>query len=382
MTDASKTHYDIIVIGAGIAGISLASYLAADHTVLVVEAEGQPGYHSTGRSAALFSESYGPVAVRALSRASGAFFRQPPKGFSDTALTTPRGFLAVADAEHWQDLQAFGALPEVRAVMRPLSTSEVLVRCPVLRPNRIAGGMIEAGAADIDVHALLQGYLRRLRAAGGRLASGLRVEHIERTASGWIVRSAGQAHSCRVIINAAGAWADDIAAKAGLTPIGLQPKRRTAALVDTPPSISAANWPLVYDCAEHFYFKPDAGNILISPGDETPSEPTDAQPEELDVAIAVDRIMTATTIPISRIRSRWAGLRSFVSDGEPVAGYDPGDDGFFWLAGQGGYGIQTAPALARLAAAMVDHQPVPEDIASFGLVAGQVAPGRLHEPGA
>ena len=194
------------------------------------------------------------------------------------------------------------------------------------------------------------------------------------------MRTGGTSFAAPVVVNAAGAWADVVAELAGARPIGLQPMRRTALLVDPPEGVRIDDWPMVIDVEETFYFKPDAGLLLLSPADETPSPPCDAQPEALDVAVAIDRVQTATTLEVRRVRHRWAGLRSFVADRAPVAGWDPEAAGFFWLAGQGGYGIQTAPAMARTAAALLQNEALPGDLVDAGVDPRALSPERLQGP--
>jgi D-arginine dehydrogenase len=346
---------DVLVVGAGMAGASAGYELAAAGAVVVLEQEERPGVHATGRSAALFSETYGNATVRALSRAGRPFLEAPPDGFCEVALLRPRGALFVA-SEAERPLLAAKAAEETTGAFTSLIGEEARAHAPILRPEAAATGLFEAGAMDIDVDALHQGYLRGLRRRGGRIVTDAAVLALRREGGSWIVETAVGAFAAPVVVDAAGAWADRVAALAGLGPIGLQPMRRTAALVDVP-DLDASAWPLVIDAGERWYFKPDAGRLLISPGDETPSAPCDAQPEDLDVAIAADRIERATTLTIRRIAHRWAGLRTFAPDRTPVCGTDPRADGFFWLAGQGGYGIQTAPALARLTAGLLSGSP-------------------------
>jgi len=345
---------DILVIGAGIAGASVADALATSSRVIVLEQEERPGLHSTGRSAALFSETYGNEVIRALSRASRAFLADPPHGFCETPLIRPRGTLYLASEDQLDRLRALEAST---AAFETLSGAEVRARVPILRPEASAAALYEPGAMDIDVDALHQGFLRRLRRAGGQIVADARVTSLRRAAGGWTATTAPGEFSAPIVINAAGAWADQVASLAGLAPLGLQPKRRTAALIDGPADLDFAGWPLVIDVAETVYFKPDAGRLLISPADETDTGPGDAQPDDLDIAIAADRIEHMTTLTIRRIAHRWAGLRTFAPDRTPVCGFDPRCQGFFWLAGQGGYGIQTAPALAGLAARLVSGEP-------------------------
>lgn len=344
---------DIIVIGAGIAGASAADALAPSARVIVLEQEERAGVHSTGRSAALFSETYGNAVIRALSRASRAFLAGPPDGFSETPLIRPRGSLYVAAEDQLDRLRA---LEVATGTFERLSGAEARRRVPILRPEASAAGLYEPGAMDIDVDALHQGFLRRLRRRGGQLVTDAPVTALRREATGWIATTPRGDVSAPIVINAAGAWADRVAVLAGIAPLGLQPKRRTAALIDGP-DLDFSGWPLVIDADETVYFKPDAGRLLISPADETDTEPGDAQPDDLDVAVAADRVERMTTLRVSRVRHRWAGLRTFAPDRTPVCGFDPREAGFFWLAGQGGYGIQTSPALAALAARLVLRLP-------------------------
>jgi D-arginine dehydrogenase len=347
------TLADIIVIGAGIAGASVADALAASARVIVLEQEERPGVHATGRSAALFSETYGNEVIRALSRASRAFLADPPDGFCETALIRPRGTLYVASESQ---IDALGELGAGAPTFERLSGAEARARVPILRPEASVAALCEPGAMDIDVDALHQGFLRRLRRQGGQSVADAAVTALRRSAGGWTATTPKGDFNAPIVINAAGAWADRVAALAGLAPLGLQPKRRTAALIDGP-ALDFAGWPMVIDVDETIYFKPDAGRLLISPADETDTEPGDAQPEDLDVAIAADRIERMTTLVVRRIAHRWAGLRTFAPDRTPVCGFDPRAQGFFWLAGQGGYGIQTSPALAALAARLVLRAP-------------------------
>ncbi len=372
MTDA-----DIIVIGAGIAGASVAAHLAESHRVVLTEREERPGYHSTGRSAALFTEIYGNATIRSLTRASRAFLFAPPPSFSESPLIRPRGCLYIATARQLGSLREFAALPDIAPATRPLSAAGARNLCPVLREDYVAGALLEPDSADIDVHALHQGYLRLYKNRDGRVLNDAPVHALERADGGWTVRAGAATLTARIIVNAAGAWADEIAALAGVARIGLTPFRRTAVLVDAPPGMTVNSWPFVNDIDDQFYFKPEGGSLFLSPADETPTEPCDAQPDEWDVATAVDRVQSATTLQIDRLKARWAGLRTFASDRTPVVGFSQEAEGFFWLAGQGGYGIQTAPALSRAAAALILGLPLPEDLLQAGVCAEEISPSRF-----
>ena len=369
--------FDFVVVGAGIAGASAAAELAANHSVCLLEAEPQPGYHSTGRSAALFSEMYGNRVVRSLSRASRRQLFEPSPGFASRPWTTPRGALFVATTEQDGQLHGMAEQEDVRIVARELSAAATHALCPALRSDYIAG-LYEPNASDIDVHGLHQAYLRKLREHGGLLMKSTRVDAITRSADDWVVQAGPETFVAPILINAAGAWADQIASIASVAPIGLRPLRRTAILVDAPEGHAVDAWPLVIAADESFYFKPDAGRLLLSPADETLVDPGDVQPDEWDIAVAVDRVTSATNIEVHRIRHRWAGLRTFAVDRSPVVGFDRAASGFFWLAGQGGYGVQTAPALALVAAALACGQPIPQAIADFGVDAADITPRRLE----
>ncbi len=354
---------DIAIVGAGIAGAAAACFItqAAPGTrVLLLEREAQPGVHSTGRSAAMFEESYGPGPVRALTRASRAFLEQPPTGFAEGPLLRPRGALFIAAADRLAPLRALHDTLRAEGVAASwLTTVEAQALCPVLRPEAVAAAVLDPGAADLDVHALHQGFLRSARAAGTRLVCHAEVRQLQRTGSGWrLDTTAGELQATRVV-NAAGAWADELAARAGLASVGLQPKRRSAFVFDAPAGADVAPWPLVTDIDESFYVKPEAGLLLGSPANADPVPPHDVMPEELDIATAIHRIEAATTLQIRRPRRTWAGLRSFVPDGSLVIGADPAEPAFLWLAAQGGYGIQTSVAAGQLLATLALGLPPP-----------------------
>ncbi|HUN47879.1 MAG TPA: FAD-binding oxidoreductase [Stellaceae bacterium] len=369
---------DFIIIGAGIAGAAAAYFLAERGSVALLEREDAPGYHTTGRSAALYTENYGPPAVRLLTKASGAFYREPPAGFTEVPLLHPRGSMIVAPPGQEAKLrQALKEMQRTVATIREISPKEALAICPLLRPEIVAAATYEPTSTDMDVHAIHQGYLRGFRARGGTLAARAEVTSLTRRGGTWTVATRAGDFSAPVVINAAGAWADEVGQLAGARPIGLQPKRRTAFLVDAPAGFDPRSWPMVDDFREVVYFKPESGRILVSPMDETPSPPLDAQPDEIDIAEAVEHLQAIAAIEVTRIQRKWAGLRSFVSDRVPVAGPVPEAPGYHWLAGQGGYGIMTSPAMGRIAAALAAGEAIPADILATGLKPEQVLPGRL-----
>ena len=371
--------YDYLVCGAGIAGASIACELAAHGRVLVCEQEDHPGYHTTGRSAAMYIESYGAAPIRLLTAASRAFFDAPPPGFTDHPLLTARGCLTVAGEGQSPSLAAQAREIEATGTRwREVSAAQALAMAPVLRPGAVAAGLFEPDACDIDTASLHGGYLRLARARGAEFRNRSRVERLDRAGEVWTARlSGGDVAQARVIVNAAGAWCDQVAALAGAAPLGLAPMRRTAVIIDPPAEMAIGAWPSVIDADGAWYFKPEAGRILVSPCDEIPSEPVDAAPEEIDIALCIDRLQKAADIPVTRIVRAWAGLRTFAPDRVPVIGYDPDLDGFFWCAGQGGYGMQTAPAAAQLAAARALRGPTPADIADRGVIASAYDPGRF-----
>ncbi|MCB1359905.1 MAG: FAD-binding oxidoreductase [Rhodobacter sp.] len=360
----------IVVIGAGIAGASVAAELsAAGQDVLLLERETAPGYHTTGRSAALFTPTYGPPVIRALTRASAAALMAPPTADRPHPFLRPRAVLSLARSDQAETL----ATRQAELGCAILSEAEAMDQLPLLRPGYAIGALVDPDAADIDVEALHRQYLRAL---GPALRLKTEVTHLSRDGAGWRVDTPAGAIQADIVVNAAGAWADALADMAGVTRIGLVPRRRTAVLVAAPDGTRPDAWPMAVDVEEQFYIRPEAGKLLLSPADETPSPPCDAQPDELDVAIAIDRVQAAFDLPVRRVDHKWAGLRSFVGDKAPVAGHDPDAPGFVWLAGQGGYGIQSAPALARTAAALALGRPIPAQIADEGVTAEALSPGR------
>ncbi len=372
--------YDFAVIGGGIAGASAAYRLCAHGSVVLLEAESQPGYHTTGRSAALFSERYKNPLIRGLAKASGALLAAPPDGFAPAPLLTPRGLMIVGREDQRAALEGqFTADQIAQGIAEPLSVEDACRLCPVLRPDYIDGAYLVPAAQDIDVNGLHRGFLSGFARAGGRLVCDARVTGLRRQGDGWQVETAAGSFAVGVVVNAAGAWADEVGRLAGLAPLGLQPKRRTCITFDPPASLAAGlpHWPMVMGAAEDFYFKPEAGRVLASPADETDTPPVDAQADELDVAIAADRVQRATSLEVRHITHRWAGLRSFLADKMPVAGPDPEAANFIWLAGLGGFGIMTSEALGRAAAAAAVQAALPADLADAGVLAEELMPARL-----
>ncbi|MBK1684828.1 NAD(P)/FAD-dependent oxidoreductase [Rhodoferax fermentans] len=368
---------DVLIVGAGMAGASAAYFLAPHRQVTLLEWESQPGYHATGRSAALYSETYGNATVRAITTAAKVFYFSPPEGFSPYPLVTPRGTLIVGTADDHDALrERFEAMQTLIPNVQWWTQAQMLQTVPVLQPEFAAFGIFEPDAMDMDVHGIHQGFLRGAKAAGAKLVCDAQAQAVVREDGGWRVDTPAGSFWAPVLVNAAGAWCDELAQLAGVAPVGLQPKRRTAFTCEPPAGSDSAHWPMVIDLQETFYIKPDAGLLLVSPANEDLVHPQDVQPEELDVAIAVDRVETVTTLQIRKIKRAWAGLRSFVADKTPVVGFAPDAPGFFWLAGQGGYGIQTAPAMGELTAALVQGLPVPAALAAVGVRAEDVSPLR------
>jgi D-arginine dehydrogenase len=343
---------DIVVVGAGIAGASLASEVAGDFSVLILEAEEQPGYHSTGRSAAFWSESYGGQFVQPLTSASGPFLAQPPASFHHRPFLSPRGAIHLADAKGAAALDGMWREFRETIVLEPLGREDLTRRLPGLRAAWNSG-LAEPSCADIDVAALHAAYLRSAVAKGARLLANAALERAEREEGGWRIETKAGAIRARIIVNAAGAWADEVARRSGQEPVGIQPYRRTIAQLRVHPP-APADLPLIIDALGSFYFKPEAGGrIWLSPHDEIACDPCDCAPEEYDVALAIDRFQRAFDWRIERVEHSWAGLRSFAPDRLPVYGFAAGSRDFFWCAGQGGFGIQTAPAAAKLAASLL-----------------------------
>lgn len=380
MGDAATT-VDFVVIGGGIVGAACAYWLAETGRVALLDSEDAFGYHATGRSAALFSEYFGAAPVRLLTAASHAFFDAPPDGFAAAPLLSARGIVALATADDIEHGRFDAALDANRCAGTPvveITLDEAREKCPILAPAGYAKALSRPAVMDIDVDALHQGFLRGVRARGGRTMTGAGVRSVARDGAAWRIEAAGgHAFSAGCVVNAAGAWADHVAALAGVAPIGLVPKRRTAVLVDVPDDPRLRAWPAVTDLADTFYFRPESGKLMVSPSDETPAAACDAQPEELDVAIAVSRLEAVTTLQVTRIARSWAGLRSMIADDVPVLGAATGSPSFFWAAALGGYGIQTAPAVGRAVAALVAHGRLPDDLRAAGLTEAGLSPERV-----
>ena len=368
-------HFDVAVIGAGIAGATAAAHLAADHRVVLIEAEEAAGYHSTGRSAAMWIQNYGPPTVRLLTGQSRAFFAAPPPGFSDTPLMLRRAVLFLAPEEQ---LAQFHAMLAAGHGLQEITPAAAEAMVPALRPGWTQGAATETDAFDMDVAALHQGFLRQLRARGGVLALHARAGRIERRGGQWHVETtSGDVFAAAVLVNAAGAWGDQVAALAGTAPLGLQPKRRTGVLIDPAPW-PVADWPMVNDIAHTWYARPEARTkMMVSPADETDLAPQDAQPDELDIAVAIDRMQQALAITVRRVEHAWAGLRTFTPDRELAIGWDAGANGFCWCVGQGGYGIQTSPAAGQLVADLIAGR----DPGALGPVLATLDPRRFTTPG-
>jgi D-arginine dehydrogenase len=365
---------DIIVIGAGIAGTSAAAELSADARVIMLEMEPQAGYHASGRSAAYFAAAYGKRIIRDITASSESFLRHPPEGFSEVELFRPRDCMYFGrpdQADRLAEMQAEN--PRLQFV----DAAAVCARVPVMSADYLYGALWDEKGGDLDVDALLQGYLRLFRRRGGLMLASHGVSSLEFAAGVWTVIAGGKTFRAPIVVNAAGAWVERVAAMAGLASLGIRPLRRTALTIDPPEGVNARDWPEMVDADEDFYFKPEAGKIMISPADETPSEPCDSQPEDIDVATGVYRFEQATGLDIRRVEHSWAGLRTFAPDRIFVAGFDPRAEGFFWLAGQGGYGVQSSPAMASLARFLVTGTEPDGDFQTVKKYRDAVAPDRL-----
>lgn len=350
--------YDVAIIGAGMAGAGLAATLAPHVSVVILEAEDQPGYHATGRSAAFWSETYGGPHVQPLSSASGPFLRQPPSSFSEQGFLRDRGALTIGRRDDDNAISAFvSSFAGSDVDLSCIAAEDIGCRIPGIRPEWCRG-VWEPSTADIEVGRLHAAYLRSARQHGADVLVRRRISKLSRAATGWEIEWAGGSVRAQYVVNAAGAWVDDIAKLAGVQPLGIQPYRRTIVQLEVDAEVPA-DLPLVVDINERFYFKREGRNRLwLSPHDEAPSEPCDAAPEEIDIATAIDRFECVVNWPVVRVERSWAGLRSFAPDRIPVFGPDPAEPSFFWCAGQGGFGIQTAPAISEILAAAMLSRPL------------------------
>jgi D-arginine dehydrogenase len=375
--------FDTAIVGAGIAGASLAWRLVlAGQKVLLLEVEDRPGLHSTGRSAAMFMESYGSPQARALTRASRSFYLHPPDGFTPVPLVAPRGVVYAAWDDQLQQLDHLQAqLAGTGSRVDRLDAAATLHKAPVLRSDGLLGALHEPDALDIDVDALHQAWLRGARRSGVELRVNAGLQRAEPGSTGWTLHGAGGWHThARVVVNAAGAWADTVARSCGVAPLGIQPKRRSAFIFDGPTELDFRAWPTICGVLEDWYLKPDAGQLLGSPANADPVPAHDVQPEELDIALGIAAIERDTCLRIRRPRRTWAGLRSFAPDGELAIGFDAVAPGFFWLAGQGGYGIQSAAGASWLAATLLTGQALPMDLQAHGVDPAALSPARFSAP--
>jgi D-arginine dehydrogenase len=365
---------DFVVVGAGIAGASAAFELSRYGRVVVLEQETFPGYHTTSRSAAIYLPSYGNDTIRSLTAASGPFLRSPTSGFAEHPLLTDRGCLVIARCDQLEALRARHALNPRDSVW--IDAAVACEKVPVLRRDYVAAALFESSAMDMDVNGLQTGFLRNAKTRGAEIITSAPVEEITKKGGCWHIRASKDEWVAPVVVNAAGAWASIVAARAGAQRIEVQAFRRTAAIIEPPPNVRIEHWPAVLDVDEQFYFKPESGRLLLSPADETLCAPCDVQPDDLDIAIAVDRIQRAADLPVRRVLRSWAGLRCFVPDRTPVVGFDRDATGFMWLAALGGYGIQTSPAVARLVAAVALGKELPDDLLKCGVSTDDLLPSR------
>ncbi len=367
--------WDFIIVGGGIAGVSLAAELAPHGRTLVLEQESALGYHATGRSAAVLAPFYGAPPVRALTQASLSTLLEAE--VDGHRISHRKGMVMVELPGQDGALEAFLNDPARLGHARAATVDEAIERVPILRREAIVRACWEPDLWALDADAMLQGYRRRARAAGAEFRLDAEVTALQRHGSAWQLTAGGATQQAGTVVNAAGAWADTLATRAGVRPLGLQPKRRTALTVPAPAGHDVTSWPAVIDMAETRYFKPDAGALMLSLADETDSPPCDAWADDEDVATAVDRVQQMAELPVERVIATWAGLRTFAPDRVPVVGWAADGDRFMWLAGQGGYGLQTAPAMARLAAATVLGTSMPRALIDAGVDAGALAPARF-----
>jgi D-arginine dehydrogenase len=367
------SHFDFIVIGAGIAGTSIAAHLAETNSVLLLEMEERPAYHATGRSAARYEPHYGPSAFVAFSKASGAFYRNPPLGFTDVPLLSKRPCLVLMPEDQESEVTGFLSAD---ATVAEISEAEALSHFPSLRLGYSKRFFLDTMSGDLDVDLIHRGYARLFKSRGGQTRVNAEVLTLEKK-NAWHITSKAGNFTCNTVVNAAGAWGDIIAVRAGVRPLGLIPKRRSIGVVpvDDP---DLMQWTMIVDVAEKFYAKPQSGKLLVSSADTTPVDPHDAYADDEAIAIGIDRLMQATTLEINRLEHSWGGLRTFTPDKNPGIGFDPNVEGFFWLVGQGGYGIQSGPALSEAAAQLAMGRAMPSSCIEHGLVTAEINPARFH----
>lgn len=378
VTENSSADY--IIIGGGIAGASAGYELAKKGKVILLEKESQPGYHTTGRSAAVYTTTYnqGDPVLRALVLASADHLFHPPEGFSPHPLLHPRDMVYIAPADQKDALlDLYQSLKKIDADVRMIDQHQLKSMLPLITPEYGGCALFEKGMSDMDVHALHEGFLRGMRDRGAEIHTDAPVISLIKDSGKWRVETDCRTYEAPVVINAAGAWVDEIATLAGVKKIGIQPLRRTALLISPPEGFNVESWPFVMEAVEGFYFKPDAGKIMISPADATLSEPCDAQPEEIDVAYGAHYLEKTLNFKVDTVEHSWAGLRNQVSDGHPVVGFAPDAQGFFWLAAQGGFGVKTSPALGRITASLIAGQGLPQDVRDLGLKEDDISVCRL-----
>ena len=368
---------DFVVIGGGIAGVSAAAHLAPHGSVTLLEMESTLAFHTTGRSAAIFVVNYGGDGSRPLARASQGFLEDPPDYSSDNPILTDRGILWTAPEDRLPYLRQIAEEGQASGAGSILiDADEVRTLVPVLNPDYAAGGLYEPMGRDIDVAGLHQAFVRISRRHGSDIFTGAQVAGLTRKGTGWSVHTTEGTVDCDAVVNAAGAWGDDVAALAGVDPVGLQPRRRTAFMV--PGHEDYADWPMLVDVDHNFYFRPDGAQLLCSLAEEEPSPPTDPRPRMEDVALTIERINDATSLDIRTVNSQWTGLRTFSPDGELVIGEEPTAKGFFWCVGQGGTGISISPAVGALLASEITGVELPVDLTSAGVDPGITSPARFR----
>ncbi len=367
--------FDIIVIGAGIAGASVAAHLAAKRRVAILEMEERPGVHSTGRSAASYEPNYGPAPMLAFTRASEGFFLEPPNGFADAPLLTPRESLFLVAAGQDEAAERLIAKASELGEITERAAREIF---PVLREGHAHRVFLDPNTGDLDVDLIHRGYLRMARERGAEIFTSHQVKGLLHRAGQWQIATSHGMFTAPVVVNAAGAWGDIIAKLGGVMPVGLQPKRRSIGLIPMDSHPDVMDWPLVTDVGETWYCKPQSGKLIVSSADATAVDPHDAFADDMAIALGIERMSEATTLIVQRLDHSWGGLRSFVPDGNPVVGFAPGHEGFFWLVGQGGYGIQSSPALSETAAALILGTPLPVNVLGHGLEPTDISPERLQ----